>query len=97
MQITVDIDAILAPIPGDNPAGEDLRYDPLYDKIKEARRADDVLLAEDFGGDLKTSDWDTVLKLSIDILREKSKDLQIASWLLEALAKKEGFEGVNKR
>ncbi len=34
---------ILNPIPGDNPSGKDLRYAPIYDKIKEARREDDDL------------------------------------------------------
>jgi type VI secretion system protein ImpA len=29
---------ILVPIPGENPSGADLRYDPVLDKIKEARR-----------------------------------------------------------
>ncbi len=32
---------IFDPIPGDNPGGENLRYAPIYDKIKEARRQDD--------------------------------------------------------
>ena len=32
---------LLTPIPGDNPAGQNLRYAPVYDKIKEARREDD--------------------------------------------------------
>ena len=37
---------ILAPIPGENPSGVDLRYDTkllIFDKIKEARRQDDEL------------------------------------------------------
>ena len=34
-------DDLLTPIPGANPSGPDLRYDPLYDRIKEARREED--------------------------------------------------------
>ena len=34
-------DNLLNPIPGENPSGEDLRYAPIYDQIKEARRAED--------------------------------------------------------
>ena len=34
-------DNLLNPIPGANPSGEDLRYAPLYDKIKEARREEE--------------------------------------------------------
>ena len=32
---------LLQPIPGSSPAGADLRYDPIYDKIKDARLEDD--------------------------------------------------------
>jgi type VI secretion system protein ImpA len=34
-------DDLLNPIPGENPSGASLRYEPVYDKIKEARREDD--------------------------------------------------------
>jgi type VI secretion system protein ImpA len=93
MRITIDIDAILAPLPGDNPAGEDMRYLPLYDEIKEARRADDLLDRGDWNRELKTADWDKVISLSTEALSQKTKDLQIAAWLLEALIRTEGFEG----
>src|ERR1035438_8381521 len=35
-------DNLLNPIPGENPSGEDLRYAPIYDQVKEARRAEEV-------------------------------------------------------
>ena len=38
----LDVAALLAPIPGDNPAGKDVRYDGTHDAIKDARREDDV-------------------------------------------------------
>ena len=94
MKRTIDIDAILAPLPGDNPAGENLRYAPVYDEIKEARRADDPLDRGDWDREIKTSDWDKVIALSVEVLTEKTKDLQIAAWLTEALTKTEGFEGL---
>jgi type VI secretion system protein ImpA len=94
MKRTVDIDAILAPLPGDNPAGEDMRYLPLYDEIKEARRADDLLDRGEWNRELKVSDWDKVVSLSIEALSHTTKDLQIASWLFEALIRTEGFEGL---
>ena len=31
-------DHLLTPIPGANPSGVNLRYDPVTDKVKEARR-----------------------------------------------------------
>ena len=58
MNKKLDIEAILLPIPGDNPAGESLRYDPVYDEIQEARRADDLLDRGDWQHEIKTSDWD---------------------------------------
>ena len=94
MRREIDIDAILAPLPGDNPAGEDTRYQPLYDEIKEARRADDMLDRGDWNRELKTADWNKVISLSTDALTQTTKDLQIAAWLLESLIKTEGFKGV---
>jgi type VI secretion system protein ImpA len=95
MKRNIDIEAILAPLTGDNPAGEYLRYNPVYDEIQEARRADDLLDRGDWQHEIKTSDWDRVLALSVQALTEKTKDLQIAAWLLEALTYTEGFAGVN--
>ena len=93
MKRVIDIDAILAPIPGDNPAGEDLRYSPIYDEIKEARRADDPLDRGDWQREIKTSDWDKVIAVSVEALTGKTKDLQIGAWFVEALTMSEGFEG----
>ncbi len=90
----IDIDAILKPVSEDNPAGEELRYTGVYDEIKEARRADEVLEMGDWQHELKTSDWDQVIKLSVEALTEKTKDLQIAAWLAEALTKTRGFDGL---
>ena len=92
--MNIDIDAILAPIPGDNPAGEDLRYEPVYDEIKEARRADDELDRGDWEYEIKIADWDKAISLCVETLTERSKDLQIGAWLTEALVKTQGFEGL---
>jgi type VI secretion system protein ImpA len=93
MKRTIDLDAILAPIPGDSPAGEDLRYTPVYEEIKEARRADDELNLGDWQRETKRADWDKAIKVCVEALTGRTKDLQIAAWLTEALAKTEGFEG----
>ena len=94
MKQEINIEAILAPIPGDNPAGEDLRYSPAYDQIKEARRADDLLDRGDWQREIKTSDWDAVIDSAVDALINKCKDLQIAAWLTEALVITKGFSGL---
>jgi type VI secretion system protein ImpA len=87
-------DDLLNPIPGDNPAGADLRYDPLYDKIKEARREDDDAPQGEWARARKTADWPQVIKLAGDALATKTKDLQLAAWLTEALLRKEGAGGL---
>ncbi len=87
-------DDLLSPIPGANPGGVELRYDPVFDKIKEARREDLDAPQGEWATALKTADWPLVIKLSKDALATKSKDLQIASWLTEALGRREGFPGL---
>lgn len=92
--VDIDLDKILAPIEGENSAGENLRYDPVYDEIKEARREDEVLEQGEWQHELKTADWPKVFDLAVDTLTARSKDLQIAVWLFEALVKLDGFPGV---
>lgn len=87
-------DDLLNPIPGPNPSGENLRYAPVYDKIKEARREDDDAPQGDWQRERKTADYALVLKLVGEVLATKSKDLQLGVWLAEALLKKEGFSGL---
>ncbi len=91
----MEIKDFLVPIPGENPAGENFRYAPLYDDIQEARRADDQLAQGDWQRTVKTSDWHTVRSLCSEALISKTKDLQIAAWLLESLIVTKGFEGLN--
>src|SRR2546428_3268963 len=85
---------LLQPIPGSNPAGTNLRYDPIYDKIKEARREEDDVEQGDWKRARKVADWPLVIKLASDALATKSKDLQIAAWLTEALLKQEALGGL---
>lgn len=93
MRVEIDLVGILTPIADDNPAGEDLHY-ILYDEITEARRADDALARGDWQRDIKSADWETVIALCSDALANRTKDLQIAAWLTEALTITEGFEGL---
>ncbi|MBW1746565.1 MAG: type VI secretion system protein TssA, partial [Deltaproteobacteria bacterium] len=74
--------------------GEDLRYSPAYDQIKEARRADDLLDRGDWQREIKTSDWNAVIAVTVEAFINKSKDLQMAAWLTEALVNTEGFSGL---
>ena len=85
---------LLVPIPGANPAGAELRYDPVYDKIKEARREDDDAPQGEWQTERKVADWPLVIKLTKDALSKKSKDLQLAVWLTEAMLRREGLAGL---
>lgn len=88
-------DDLLNPIPGSNPSGENLRYAPLYDQIKEARREEEA--TGDMGVwqvDLKKADSPLVVKLAGDALATRSKDLQLGAWLTEAVLRLEGYPGL---
>jgi type VI secretion system protein ImpA len=87
-------DELLNPIDGPNPSGANLRYDPIFDKIKEARREEDQPPPGMTERDRKVADNPLVLKLTIDILTKKTKDLQLAAWLTEASLKQKGFAGL---
>ncbi|BBO67200.1 type VI secretion protein [Desulfosarcina alkanivorans] len=90
----IDLEKLLTPIEGENPAGENLRYTPTYDAIKEARREEDDLDRGEWDREVKTADWEAVRQIAIESLTEKTKDIQIAVWLIEALIKIEGFPGL---
>jgi type VI secretion system protein ImpA len=90
----IDIDALLQPIEGENPAGESLQYSGIYDDIREARRSDDALTQSEWQGNIKISDWRKVLDLALPALTTQTKDLQIGVWLSEAIAKLHGLVGV---
>jgi type VI secretion system protein ImpA len=88
---------LLDPISPDRPAGADLRWTSEWDRIKEARRADDGLEAGKWvKKEQKTADWVAVRELAAAALRERSKDLQLALWLTEAEMRLNGFRGLRE-
>ena len=89
-------DDLLNPIPGDIPSGTNLRYAPVFDKIKEARRQDDDAPQGEWQRDRKVADYKQVIKLAGDTLATQSKDLQLAAWLTEAFLHQEGFSGLHQ-
>ncbi|MDQ2950471.1 MAG: type VI secretion system protein TssA [Acidobacteriota bacterium] len=84
-------DDLLAPIPGNSPGGISLRYDPITDKIKEARREDVDAPQGAWKTAVKTADHAQVIKLASDAIATRSKDLQLAVWLVDSHVKREGF------
>jgi type VI secretion system protein ImpA len=85
---------LLAPVAEDAPAGQDLRYDPRYDQVKEARREDPDLPPGELDGPRKLADWPKTVALASQLLASETKDLQLAAWLTEALLRTGGFAGL---
>lgn len=91
----LDIEAILAPLPGEKPTGTSLRLSGDYDRIREARREDDASLPQGiWQSELKRANWDEVVRICAEALSQRSKDLQMAGWLLEGLIHRDGFAGL---
>lgn len=92
--MAIDVNELLAPIPGGDPAGSDASFSDQFDRIREARRADDPGLAQgEWQTELKVADWREAQSLAEDILLRTSKDLQAAVWLGEAAIARYGLEG----
>ena len=100
-----DLDALLAPIPGEAPVGVDLREDfspqsPYYrlrDARAEARAAERIADAADAELNQEAvtpPQWRTVNEIALRALAEQSKDLEIAAWLTEALLRSDGLPGL---
>ena len=96
-------DGLLSPIPGENPSGRSIRFDPLYDKIREARRAEEeIQLSEEaaksdvWSRTPKKADFAQVIKLSTEALSKRTKDLEIAVWLTEALLAQQRIAGLTQ-
>jgi type VI secretion system protein ImpA len=90
-------DDLLSPIPGANPSGVYLRRDTkllIYDQIKEARRQDDELAQGDWQHERKLANFPQAANLAQESLATKSKDLQLAAWVTEALLNTESFAGL---
>ena len=91
----LELELLLQPISAAHPAGNSLRYDSTYDRIQEARREDDQRLTQGiYRAVPKRADWETDEAICLEALEKRTKDLQIAGWLLEAWLHLRGFRGV---
>lgn len=79
----------------DKPCGVYLKYDRVYDNIREAKREEDPRLPQGvWQTDIKKANWKVVIDLCTDVLKNKSKDLQIAAWLIEGYTSLQYWEGL---
>jgi type VI secretion system protein ImpA len=96
----LDFAKLLAPIPGEKPAGVDLRADtsPVSDyyTIRDARKAaSDAERRIDKGDEsAEPPIWHPVLERATRVLAEKTKDLEVTAYLIESLARLRGFPGI---
>jgi type VI secretion system protein ImpA len=85
----LDLESLLAPLPGDAPCGANLEYDPAFQALEEAaagkpeRQYDKVYPAE-------PPDWPAVRELALG-LAARTRDLRVAVWLARSGARVEGF------
>jgi len=92
-----DADTLLSPISPDDPTGPSLRYEGTYDLIAGLRREDDPTLAQGvWKTELKKADWPRAAETCISAIEAKSKDIQIAAWLVEAWLHLYGFAGIRE-
>ncbi len=76
-------------IPGDSPAGQDARYEPEHEAVRdEVGKLESVT-----GGEV---DWMAVKRDATKILTSTSKDLLMAAYLARALHVLEGFDGLSQ-
>lgn len=92
----LNFEELLAPIPGQNPSGRDLRYDPVSAQIREARRFEEDLEQGVWRHEIKKADYPLVIRLATKALKNEGKDLQVAAWLTEALIHESGYEGLRQ-
>jgi type VI secretion system protein ImpA len=93
----IDFVALLAPIPGDEPAGSGVPL-PVREELDQARKEVDP---NDFDPEdpmrpteAKRADWPRIIDICQEILVESSKDLMLVARLTEALTKVHGFVGL---
>ena len=93
----VDLDELIAPIPGDSPAGGSVPF-AVREKLEEYRKEVDP---NDFDPkdpmrpeSAVNAEWAGLVRLARETLTGTSKDLLVAARLTEALTKEHGFGGL---
>jgi type VI secretion system protein ImpA len=97
----MDLDSLLQPISEENPAGSDLRKDmspaSIYNVLKDARnsaRAAERKNVFDASDNSAINYWKTINEIAPSVSANDTKDLEITSWYIEALARTHGFDGL---
>jgi type VI secretion system protein ImpA len=89
-----EIEPLLQPVSELKPSGDDLKYTPLFDKIRSSRKLEDTGPKGLWEREEGASDFGLIAKLASEALAKKTKDLQLAAWLTEAWIYEEGIPGL---
>ncbi len=88
-------EALLAPVSVEVPEGTPAAEDERYRRIRHEREEEDASLPlGPWERELKRANWVAASELSAAVLAERSKDLQLAAWLFEALIVRSGFQSL---
>ena len=102
--MSLDIEALLSPVSDDSPVGHDLRessspnsdYRTLRDVRTKARNNERSALANGESQFIVGKDWVEILRKSPEVFQKQSKDIEVLTWLIEALTRVHGFRGVGE-
>jgi len=92
----MDFELLIRPLDSEHGrCGESMMFSSEFDEIQEARRFDDPSLSQgEWVTDIKEADWGRVRRICEEVLANKSKDLRVAGWLVEALGQTQGLAGL---
>jgi type VI secretion system protein ImpA len=97
---TIDIEALIQPIPGDDPAGGPLPAEPTRKKLDDFREEFDPEELDpsdprrnDPSVEKKSANWQAVIDLGEETLKDTSKSLLVAVRMTEALTMQHGLTG----
>lgn len=75
------------PVTADNPCGENIRYEPVFEELEAELAKQESLTAE-------TVDWNRVADICGRILKESSKDMLVGAYLCHSLLIRDGYNGL---
>ncbi|AWI80453.1 type VI secretion protein ImpA [Parazoarcus communis] len=91
----MELEILLRPLVGQSRCGQDMMFSPEFDSVQEARRFDDPSLNQgEWVTARKEADWPAVVSSCTQLLAARTKDLRVAVWLVEGLAKTRGVAGL---
>lgn len=93
--VGLTLEALLAPVSIAEPEGRPAAEDESYRRIRHEREEEDASLPLGaWERELKRANWVAASELAATAMATRSKDLQLAAWLFEALIARSGFQAL---